>query len=75
MLMSSACHTCGYRDSEIKSGGAIAEKARKIVLKVEDEEDLKRDILKVRCCCFFLGPQMVEAHSILAERNLLLPHS
>lgn len=47
MLMSTNCHSCGYRDNEIKSGGAIAEKARKITLQVEDDEDLKRDILKV----------------------------
>lgn len=46
--MSTNCHSCGYRDNEIKSGGAIAEQARKITLLVEDEEDLKRDILKVR---------------------------
>lgn len=49
--MSSACQTCGYRDTEVKSGGAIADKARKITLKVESEEDLKRDILKVSWRC------------------------
>jgi zinc finger protein len=46
MLMSTNCHSCGYRDTEIKSGGAISTQAKKIVLQVEDEEDLKRDILK-----------------------------
>lgn len=46
-LMSSSCHSCGYRDTEIKSGGEIAQQGRKITLLVEDEEDLKRDILKV----------------------------
>lgn len=46
--MSSNCHSCGYRDTEIKSGGEIAPQGRKITLQVEDEEDLKRDILKVR---------------------------
>lgn len=50
--MSSACHSCGYRDTEIKSGGAIAQKARKIVLRVEDEEDIKRDILKSETSSF-----------------------
>lgn len=47
VLMSTNCHSCGYRDNEIKSGGAIAEVGRKITLKVEDSEDLSRDILKV----------------------------
>ena len=47
VLMSTNCHSCGYRDNEIKSGGAIAQQGRKIVLKVEDSEDLSRDILKV----------------------------
>lgn len=47
VLMSTNCHTCGYRDNEIKSGGAIAAQGRKITLKVEDREDLSRDILKV----------------------------
>lgn len=47
VLMSTNCHSCGYRDNEIKSGGAIAEKGRKVTLKVEDKDDLSRDILKV----------------------------
>ena len=51
VLMSTNCHSCGYRDNEIKSGGAIAEKGRKVTLKVEDKEDLSRDILKVRFAC------------------------
>ncbi|KAK9899759.1 zf-ZPR1-domain-containing protein [Cystobasidium minutum MCA 4210] len=46
VLMSTNCHSCGYRDNEIKSGGAIAPNGRKITLKVEDTEDLTRDILK-----------------------------
>ncbi|GAA5827470.1 hypothetical protein JCM11251_003825 [Rhodosporidiobolus azoricus] len=46
ILMSTNCHDCGYRDTEVKSGGAIADKGRKITLKVEDTDDLSRDILK-----------------------------
>jgi len=46
VLMSTNCHTCGYRDNEIKSGGAIAPQGRRITLKVEDSDDLSRDILK-----------------------------
>ncbi|GAA5957041.1 hypothetical protein JCM8115_003938 [Rhodotorula mucilaginosa] len=46
ILMSTNCHDCGYRDNEVKSGGAISAKGRKITLKVEDTDDLSRDILK-----------------------------
>lgn len=55
--MSTNCEHCGYRDNEVKSGSAISEKGKKITLKVEDEEDLSRDILKVsgyRMICGFL---------------------
>ncbi|KAG1720255.1 putative zinc-finger protein ZPR1 [Suillus lakei] len=36
----------GYRDNEIKSGAAISELGKRITLKVEDRDDLSRDILK-----------------------------
>jgi hypothetical protein len=49
--MSTNCDRCGYRDNEVKSGGAISEKGKRITLKVEDREDLSRDILKVRPFC------------------------
>jgi C4-type Zn-finger protein len=54
--MSTNCERCGYRDNEVKAGGAINEKGRKITLKVEDKEDLSRDILKVRSFSFCLCP-------------------
>lgn len=44
--MATNCYACGYRDNEIKSGGPISDKGKKITLKVEDEEDLSRDLLK-----------------------------
>ncbi|KNZ72095.1 Zinc finger protein zpr1 [Termitomyces sp. J132] len=46
LIMSTNCDRCGYRDNEVKSGSAISEKGKKIILKVEDREDLSRDILK-----------------------------
>ncbi|KAF8637498.1 hypothetical protein AX17_002783 [Amanita inopinata Kibby_2008] len=46
LIMSTNCEHCGYRDNEVKSGSAISEKGKKITLKVEDREDLSRDILK-----------------------------
>ncbi|KAG9010668.1 nucleolar zinc-finger protein [Tulasnella sp. JGI-2019a] len=49
-IMSTNCDKCGYRDNEVKSGGAISEKGKKITLKVEDIEDLARDVLKSESC-------------------------
>ncbi|KAG6900071.1 hypothetical protein C0993_003421 [Termitomyces sp. T159_Od127] len=46
LIMSTNCDRCGYRDNEVKSGSAISAKGKKITLKVEDREDLSRDILK-----------------------------
>lgn len=48
--MATNCYACGYRDNEIKSGGAVSDKGKKITLKVEDEEDMSRDMLKVSHC-------------------------
>lgn len=47
LIMSTNCEHCGYRDNEVKSGGAISQKGKRITLRVEDQEDLSRDILKV----------------------------
>ncbi|KAA1470344.1 zf-ZPR1-domain-containing protein [Dentipellis sp. KUC8613] len=50
IIMSTNCDRCGYRDNEVKSGAAISEKGKRITLKVEDSEDLSRDILKSETC-------------------------
>ncbi|TDL26752.1 zf-ZPR1-domain-containing protein [Rickenella mellea] len=52
LIMSTNCDKCGYRDNEVKSGSAISEKGKRITLKVEDREDLSRDILKSETCGF-----------------------
>lgn len=46
LIMSTNCENCGYKDNEVKSGAAISAQGRKLTLKVEDKEDLSRDILK-----------------------------
>lgn len=48
--MSTNCDKCGYRDNEVKSGAAISAQGKRITLKVEDKEDLSRDILKSESC-------------------------
>jgi zinc finger protein len=50
IVMASSCDTCGYRNSELKPGGSIPEKGKKITLHVTKVEDLNRDVIKV---CLF----------------------
>jgi len=50
VIMSTVCDSCGYRSNEVKTGGEVPEKGRKITLKVERPEDLSRDILKSESC-------------------------
>ena len=44
------CEYCGYRTNEVKTGGEIPEKGRRIWLDVESSKDLGRDILKSATC-------------------------
>ncbi|KAI1471269.1 zf-ZPR1-domain-containing protein [Daldinia caldariorum] len=50
VLMSTVCADCGYRSNDVKTGGEIPELGKKITLKVENAEDLARDILKSESC-------------------------
>jgi zinc finger protein len=52
IIMSTNCYSCGYRDVEVKSGGKISAKGKRITLKVEagDEDALSRDLLKSDTC-------------------------
>lgn len=44
--MSSACESCGYKNSEIRPGGGVSEKGQIVSLKVSKKEDLNRDVIK-----------------------------
>lgn len=46
IIMAFSCDFCGYRNSEIKEGGGMGDKAKKITFKVECPEDLNRDVFK-----------------------------
>lgn len=48
--MASTCDACGVKSNEVKAGGAIASKGRKITLVVTEAEDLSRDVLKSETC-------------------------
>ncbi|CCW69670.1 unnamed protein product [Phytomonas sp. Hart1] len=46
IIMAFKCDYCGYKNNEVKSGGPISEQGLRLILRVENEADLKRDILK-----------------------------
>ncbi|EEF33874.1 zinc finger protein ZPR1 [Ricinus communis] len=46
IVMASTCDSCGYRNSELKPGGRIPEKGKRITLHVENIKDLSRDVIK-----------------------------
>jgi zinc finger protein len=50
VLMSTVCEHCGYRSNEVKTGGEVPEKGKKITLHVNAPSDLGRDILKSESC-------------------------
>lgn len=50
LLMATTCDACGYKTNEVKTGGAISEKGRRITLRITAIEDLSRDILKSETC-------------------------
>jgi zinc finger protein len=50
IIMATVCDHCGYRTSDVKTGGAIPEKGKRITLEVRTLEDMSRDILKSESC-------------------------
>ncbi|KAJ6852761.1 zinc finger protein zpr1-like [Iris pallida] len=46
IVMASSCDLCGYRSSELKAGGEIPKKGKKITVYVRKMEDLSRDVIK-----------------------------
>ncbi|CDK24679.1 unnamed protein product [Kuraishia capsulata CBS 1993] len=50
ILMSTVCDRCGYKSNEVKTGGEIPPHGRRITLKIDDPDDLTRDILKSETC-------------------------
>ena len=46
IIMAFSCEYCGNRNSEIKQGGGISEKATKITFEVVNASDLNRDMFK-----------------------------
>jgi zinc finger protein len=50
IIMATVCDHCGYRTSDVKTGGAVPEKGKRITLEVRTLEDMSRDVLKSETC-------------------------
>lgn len=50
VIMATICESCGHKTNEVKSGGGIDEKGRKITLNITDPSDMSRDVLKSETC-------------------------
>lgn len=50
IIIATVCDHCGYRTSDVKTGGAIPEKGKRITLAIRTLEDMSRDILKSESC-------------------------
>ncbi|KAL3522997.1 hypothetical protein ACH5RR_015831 [Cinchona calisaya] len=46
IVMASSCDSCGYRNSELKPGGSIPPRGKKITVHVKNVKDLSRDVIK-----------------------------
>ncbi|CUG85471.1 zinc finger protein, putative [Bodo saltans] len=46
IIMAFKCDFCGYKSNEVKSGGEVSKRGLKLTLRVENESDLRRDVLK-----------------------------
>lgn len=46
IIMSFNCENCGVHSTEVKTGGALSAKGRKITLLVNCEDDMRRDMFK-----------------------------
>lgn len=62
IIMSTVCDHCGYKSNEVKTGGEIPQKGKKITLKVENIDDLSRDILKSETCAITIPEINLDLH-------------
>ncbi len=54
------CPACGYKTSDVKTGGEVPENGQRIWLEVKDPIDLRRDILKSETCLLMIPACKVE---------------
>ena len=54
VIMATLCEVCGAKTNEVKAGGGIEEKGKKITLRVTDPTDMSRDVLKSETCSILI---------------------
>lgn len=50
IIMNTSCDDCGYKSNDVKTGGEVPLKGKKVTLQVKTPIDLARDILKSESC-------------------------
>ena len=50
IIMAFNCSSCGFRNNEVKAGGAVPDMGTEVTLKVTCSDDLRRDVLKSDSC-------------------------
>ena len=60
VITSTKCDYCNYRTSDVKTGGEIPEKGKRIWIDVKGPKDLRRDILKSESCTMSIPECKVE---------------
>ena len=50
IIMAFNCSACGFRNNEVKAGGAVPDMGTEVTLKVTCADDLRRDVLKSDSC-------------------------
>ena len=54
VIMATVCEVCGAKTNEVKAGGGIEAKGKKISLRVTDPTDMSRDVLKSETCSILI---------------------
>jgi len=54
VIMATVCELCGAKTNEVKAGGGIEAKGKKITLRLTDPTDLSRDVLKSETCSILI---------------------
>lgn len=65
IISTTQCQHCGYHTNDVKTGGPVPEKGKRIWLHVKDVEDLSRDILKSETCLLKIPECEVEVGTLL----------
>ena len=63
IIMATVCDSCGYRTNEVKSGTGVSPKGTKITLRLTDQSDLSRDILKSETASLEIPEIQLELHT------------